>query len=79
VDKGSGQTTHRVHVVHWFWGQMTEKQESQFQKLIGFVKQLPAQHNELEHQVEALEQLDLAEVNRELDDQIRAWLETVKQ
>jgi hypothetical protein len=28
---------------------------------------------------EALEQLDLAEVNRKLDDQIRARLETVKQ
>lgn len=58
---------------------MTEKQEAQFQKLIGFVKQLAEQHNELERRVEALEQLDLAEVNRKLDDQIRARLETVKQ
>jgi hypothetical protein len=62
-----------------FGGQMTEKQEAQFQKLVGFVKQLAEQHNELERRVEAFEQLDLAEVNRKLDDQIRARLETVKQ
>jgi len=30
---------------------MTEKQEAQFQKLIGFVKQLAEQHNELERLV----------------------------
>jgi hypothetical protein len=40
---------------------------------------LAEQHSELERRVEALEQLDLAEVNREMDDQSRAWLETVKQ
>ena len=34
---------------------MTEKQEQQFQKLIGFVKQLAEQHNALEVRVEALE------------------------
>jgi len=60
-------------------GRMTEKQEAQLQKLIGFVKQLAEQHNELERRVGALEQLDLAEVNLKLDDQIRARLETVKQ
>ena len=58
---------------------MTEKQEQQFRKLIEFTRQLAGQHNALEVRVEVREQLDLAEVNRELDDQIRARLETVNQ
>jgi hypothetical protein len=34
---------------------MTEKQEAQFRKLIGYVQELARQHNEVERRVEELE------------------------
>jgi hypothetical protein len=42
---------------------MTEKQESQFRKLIEYVQELARQHNEVERRVEELE----AKVNKPAD------------